>query len=79
MGALLGAFSLDLFPQVWISSSHLRVANLILVPLTAWYFAGHFANRRMNNGITTNAYLHKLSAVCFSLGLTLVRFVYAVR
>jgi hypothetical protein len=79
VGCLLAAFSMFFFEQTWIRFSVLRIANLILAPLTSGILSLTIARYRSREDDSIIPHRHFWQAFCFTLGIVLVRFAYASR
>lgn len=75
--ALLGAFSLWAFPQTLIATPALRITNLIIAPLLSGGIFYWLAQRRCDDNPILIPRNHLWQAFWFTLGFTVVRFVYA--
>lgn len=74
-GGVVGGFSVDLFRHVFLQVPFLRIANIFYAPITSGFLAYYIAVfRDMENPRRRCIY-----AVTFTLGLVLVRFMYAQR
>ncbi len=78
-GCALAAVSLLVFRHTLIAVPALRVANLVAAPLTSAYLAQFLAGRRARRNRTINPRHRFWQAFWFTLGLVLIRFVYASR
>jgi len=78
-GSTLAAVSLHFLKHTWISFSALRIANLVLAPVTSALFSQAVARRRSRHDSSIIPRNHFWQAFWFTWGLVLVRFVYAVR
>jgi hypothetical protein len=78
-GSALAAVSLCFLKHTWISFSVLRIANLILAPITAAFFSHAVAWRRSQSQPSIIPRNHFWQSFWFTTGLVIVRFVYAVR
>jgi hypothetical protein len=79
IGCALAGMSVLFLERTWISTPALRIANFALAPIASAYLSRAIArrrNRRNSNIIPRN---HFWQAFWFTLGLTIVRFAYAVR
>lgn len=79
IGCGLAGISVLLFRRTWISTSTLRMANLVLAPVTSAFLSQSIARcrSRRNPGIVPHN--HFWQAFWFTLGLVIVRFAYAAR
>jgi hypothetical protein len=78
-GSALAAVSLYFLKNTWISFSALRIANLVLAPITAAFFSQAVARRRSGHNPSIVPRNHFWQSFWFTTGLVVVRFVYAVR
>lgn len=79
LGCSLAWVSVLVLKHTWISFSAVRIANLVLAPATSAFISQTFARyrgRRKKSIIPRN---HFWQAFWFTLGIVLVRFIYAVR
>ncbi|MCC7037232.1 MAG: hypothetical protein IT560_07970 [Alphaproteobacteria bacterium] len=76
-GALMGAGSLIFFPQSFIHSESLRIANLILTPLLLGALMALIGRKRLANGEETVPLDKFSNAALFALGMAGVRFFFA--
>ena len=79
LGAVLGGFSLLLWRQTMLPYPWLRICNVLVAPLVSGLLARQVAVRRQRRDMTSNPHLHFWFALAITLGLVLVRFIYAVR
>jgi len=78
-GCVLGMLSIWLLRRTWISFPSLRIANLMLAPLTSAYVAQSIARRKSSPYTLVVPRNHFWRSFWFTLGLVLVRFAYASR
>ena len=78
-GCLLAGGSLLVLNHTWISLPAFRIANIVLAPITSGYIAKFLAVRRSRKNPDIIPENHFRQAFWFTLGLVLIRFVYAVR
>ena len=78
-GCVLGMVSVWLLRRTWIPFPSLRIANLVLAPLTSAYVAQSIARRRSTPYNLVVPRNHFWRSLWFTLGLVLVRFAYASR
>lgn len=76
-GALMGAGSLIFFPQSFIHSETLRIANLILTPLVLGAIMALIGRKRLANGEEIVPLDKFSNAALFALGMAAVRFFFA--
>ncbi|MBL8713604.1 MAG: hypothetical protein JNM12_11950 [Alphaproteobacteria bacterium] len=76
-GALMGAGSLIFFPQSFIHSETLRIANLILTPLVLGAIMALIGRKRLANGEEIVPLDKFSNAALFALGMGAVRFFFA--
>ncbi len=79
LGAVLGGLSLLAWRQTMLPHPWLRVCNVLVAPLVSGYLARQVARRRQRRGLNSNPRLHFSFALAITLGLVLVRFIYASR
>jgi len=77
-GCLLAGASLLVFRHTLIAVPALRVANLALAPVASAYLSQFLASRRASDR-QINPRNHFWQAFWFTLGLVLIRFIYASR
>jgi hypothetical protein len=77
LGALLGGFSLVLFPSQFIHSHPGRVVNLMLTPLAAGLAMAAIGAWRLRRGKDTIRLDRFAYGYLFALAMGLVRFIYA--
>ncbi|MBV1775507.1 hypothetical protein KSF73_07230 [Burkholderiaceae bacterium DAT-1] len=79
LGGVVGGLSLLILPLTAIHWPALRIANLLLAPLLSGYVARTLALRRAANQSDIQPRYHFWYAFCFTLGLVVIRFVFAGR
>jgi hypothetical protein len=78
LGATLGGLSLLVAPRSMIALPALRIANLVLAPIVSGLIAHAVARRRRRRlRLEIVSYRRAWQAVCFTLGLVVIRFAYA--
>ena len=75
--SVLGWISLIFFKHTLITSSSLRIANLVLAPLVSAALSKAIAERRAKVNPFIESRNHYWQAFWFTLGFTMVRFAYA--
>ena len=78
-GALLAWISVQVFPHTALHVSAWRIGNLMLAPLASAFLAQEVARRRRQRYAHILPRNHFWQAFWFTLGLTTVRFAYALR
>jgi len=78
-GCGFAGISVLILKHTWISFSVLRIANLILAPVTSAFISQAIARRRMKKNRSIIPRNHFWQAFWFTLGIALVRFTYAIR
>ncbi len=78
-GGALAWVSVQLFPHTLLQVSAWRIANLILAPITSAFLAQAVARARRTRHPFLIPRNHFWQALWFTLGLTTVRFAYALR
>ena len=71
--------SILILKHTWIPFSGLRVANLIVAPITSAFISQTIARYRMKKNPSIVPRNHFWQAFWFTLGIVSVRFAYAVR
>jgi hypothetical protein len=79
VGCGLALVSMLFLKHTWITLSALRIANLVLAPITSAYISQAIARRRNRRNPFINPRNHFWQAFWFTLGIVSVRFAYAVR
>lgn len=79
LGCGVGGISIVLMPHIWLPSSNLRVANLIVAPIIAGSI-GVFSARHFYKGRSdVNPQDHFLPGFLFAFAVAAIRFVYIKR
>lgn len=76
-GALAGALTVWLFPELFIKEQWLRLANLLLTPLAAGLIMeaiGAWRTRREKEVLRLESFTH---GFCFAFGMAVVRYAFA--
>ena len=68
-----------MFKRTWITHPHLRILNLIFAPVISAFISQAIARRRRENDTGIIPRDHFWQALWFTLGLVIVRFMFAVR
>ena len=79
VGTVVGGLSLIVFTHTFLQNSGLRIANLIVSPLLSGILAQILARHRAKLNPFLIPRNHFWYGFSFSLGITSVRFVYALR
>jgi hypothetical protein len=79
IGCGLAALSMFFLNHTWIRLSVLRIANLILAPLTSAMISRAIAQRRKKSDESIVPRNHFWQAFWFTAGIVTVRFAYAAR
>ncbi len=79
IGCGLAAISILMFKRTWITHPHLRILNLIFAPVISAFISQAIARRRRENDTGIIPRDHFWQALWFTLGLVIVRFMFAVR
>jgi len=79
IGSGLAWISILVLKQTWISFSALRIANLAIAPVTSAFISQAIARCRARRNKSIVPRNHFWQAFWFTLGVVIVRFVYAVR
>ena len=78
-GCSLAAISIFFLKYTWITHPALRIANLVLAPMTSAFISEAIARRRSRRNPSIVPRNHFWQSFWFTLGIVLVRFAYAVR
>jgi len=79
LGGIMGSLSLCIFPDVLIRLGWVRVALLIISPLSSAFLAYAMAKIRSEKNELVNPKSHFWISLCFSVGFVWVRFAFAHR
>lgn len=79
VGCGLACISLLFLKHTWISHPALRIANLILAPITSAFIAEAVARRRSRHNRFIIPRNHFWQSFWFTLGVVTVRFAYVMR
>lgn len=79
LGGAIGGLSLLIAPHLMLQSTFLRVANLIVAPITAGLGSWGLSVWRFNRGAEVDPRTHFWTGFCFTLAFSAVRLAYAAR
>ena len=79
VGCVLAGISVLFLKHTWISHPALRIANLIVAPITSAFISQAIARHRSLTNLSVEPRNKFWQAFWFTFGIVLIRFIYATR